>query len=284
MLERLCRIQCFILVFLMSGCTSMEAVQKFALYSQSTIETVRPVAKDFYASCTRANSFKPLASHSKCKTEQEASKAIQMIAGVIDEYSVALGALASDELVDYEKDVDAMTKEINGLKVSGLDEKKVDAVGSVAQLISKAATSGYQQQQISKFLKQDDVSVANVTETLADLIEKNYSTAIDMEITAWEDGYRRVEKIERTERPLEWEMYSKVQWKDRADLEAKKNAAKSLAKNIREIGTTHEKLKKDAEKLTSKEVAAFVQTYIKNAKPVIKEVQEAFKTTKEDKQ
>jgi rubrerythrin len=256
----------------------MEAVQKYASYSQSTIESVKPVAKDFYASCTRTNSFKPLNSHSDCKTEQEASKAILTVSNVLDEYAVALGALAADELVSYDTDIDAMTTEIKGLKVKGLEENKVDAVGSLAKLISKAATSAYQQQQVGNFIRESDTSITTVTETLSSIIEKNYSTAIEMEISAWEDGYKRVERAARTEKPLEWEAYSKAQWKDRAELDAKLNAVKDLAKNIREIGSTHTKLKKDAEKLTGKEVAAFVRSFVEEAKPVIKEVQDAFLT------
>lgn len=273
-----CRTQGIILALFMSGCTSMEAVQKYASYSQSTIESVKPVAKDFYDSCTRTNSFKPLDSHSECKTEQEASKAILMVSNVLDEYAAALGALAADELVSYDTDVDAMTKEIKGLKVQGLEEDKVDAVGSLAKLISKAATSAYQQRQVSSFIRESDTSITTVTETLANIIEKNYSHAIDMEISAWRDGYKRVERAARTEKSLEWEAYSKAQWKDRAELEAKLHAVKNLAKSIREIGSTHVKLKEDAEKLTSKEVFAFVRSFIKETKPVIKEVQDAFLT------
>lgn len=273
-----CRTQCIILALLMSGCTSMEAVQKYASYSQSTIESVKPVAKDFYASCTRTNSFKPLDSHSECKTEQEVSKAILMVSNVLDEYAMALGALAADELVSYDNDIDAMTKEIKGLKVQGLEEGKIDAVGSLAKFISKAATSAYQQQQVGRFIRESDTSITIVTETLANIIEKNYSHAIDMEISAWREGYKRVERAVRTEKPLEWEAYSKAQWKDRAELDAKLNAVKNLAKSIREIGSTHVKLKEDAEKLTSKEVFAFVRSYIKETKPVIKEVQDAFLT------
>ncbi|MGD0821922.1 MAG: hypothetical protein ABSA71_14390 [Desulfomonilia bacterium] len=273
-----CLTQSIILILFMSGCTSMEAVQKYASYSQSTIESVKPVAKDFYASCTRTNSFKPLNSHSDCKTEQEASKAILTVSNVLDEYAVALGALAADELVSYDTDIDAMTTEIKGLKVKGLEENKVDAVGSLAKLISKAATSAYQQQQVGNFIRESDTSITTVTETLSSIIEKNYSTAIEMEISAWEDGYKRVERAARTEKPLEWEAYSKAQWKDRAELDAKLNAVKDLAKNIREIGSTHTKLKKDAEKLTGKEVAAFVRSFVEEAKPVIKEVQDAFLT------
>lgn len=267
-----------IIVLLLSGCASMEAVQKYASSTQSTIESVKPVAKDFYASCRRTNSFKPLSSHSECETEQKASKAILQVANVLDEYAVALGSLAADELVSYDTDINVMTKEIKDLKVKGLEDDKVDAIGGLAKFIAKAATTAYQQKQVAQFIKESNDSVMNVSKALADIIEENYSQAITLEISAWEDRYKIVEKVARTEKPLEWETYSKAQWKDRVELEAKLNAVKNLSKNIREIGATHAKLKKDADKLTSKEVAAFVQNFIKEAKPVIKEIQDTFLT------
>lgn len=261
---------------LLTGCASMEAVQKYAEYSQSTIESVRPVAQDFQASCMRANSAKPFAYYSKCSNEQDASKATLIVSNVLADYGAALGALAADELVNYDKDIDGLTGEIKKLKVSGIDDGKVDAIESLAKCVAKAATSSYQQKQVKKFLKESNSSLVSVADTLADTIEKNYSQAIDLEITAWEDSYQRVEKIAKNDNPLEWESYSKAQWKTRAELTEKLKAAKNLSESIKKIGVTHTKLKEDANDLTSQEVAALVRSFVNDATPVIKETKKAF--------
>lgn len=265
-----------ILVSLLSGCMSLKAVQKYATYSQATLENVQPVAKDFYESCTRANSFKPINSHSGCKTEQEASKAILMISNVLKKYTVSLGALAADEIINYDTNIDEMTTELKVLKVNGLEDAKVDAVGSLAKLIAKTATSSYRERRVSNFIIESDESINIVTESLADIIEKNYSNAIDLEISAWKDRYQIVEEVVRNESPLEWDAYSKAQWKDRAELDAKLNAVKDLSESIRKIGSTHSKLKKDAKNLTGKEVAALIRSFVEETKPVIKQLQDAF--------
>lgn len=264
------------IVVLLSSCASMEAIQKYAAYTQSTIEGVRPIAKDFYTSCLRANSYKPFVNYSKCETEAKASKAILKIANVLDDYSIALSALATDEFVNYDTDINALTTEINNLKVSGLDDKKVDAIGSLAKFVAKAATSAYQQKHIARFIKESNESIVEVSNILSDLIEHNYSQVIKLEISAWELAYQGVERVARDKNPLEWESYSWKQWQNRAETEGKLIAAKNLAKSISEIGETHAKLKKDADNLTSKEVINFVQSFIKEVKPVIKEIQEAF--------
>lgn len=262
--------------FLLSGCSSMEAVQKYADYSRSTIESVKPVAEDFQASCLRANSAKPFANYNKCSTEQEASKAILMVSNVLSDYGAALGQLSADELVSYDKDIDGLTGEIKNLKAKGIDDSKVDAIGSLAKFIAKAATSAYQQKQVKKFLNETNDSLINVTTTLADAIDTNYSQAINLEITSWEDSYQRVERVARNNNPLDWESYSKSQWKTRAELSEKLKAAKNLSENIKRIGVTHTKLKNDANDLTSKEVAAIVKSFINDATPVIKEINKTF--------
>jgi hypothetical protein len=258
----------------LSGCVSMQAVKDYSVYSRTTIESVNPVAKDFYGSCVRANSYKPFAVYSKCDSEQEASKAILTVASVLDAYGAALGALASDELVDYSADVTKLTDEVK--KLNAMDASKVDAVGKLSSLIANAATSGYQQKEVVKFIQASDDSVVNISNSLADLIDSHYSQAISLELSAWEDAYKRVERVERDSKPLEWEAYSKAQWQQRSDLHAKLSATKALAKSIRGIGQTHHKLKQDAEKITGKEVYASVRTFVDAAKPVIKDVQEAF--------
>ena len=268
----------FVVVFVMflSACVTLESVQKYGTYTQTTIGIVRPVAQDFSDSCLRTNSYKPYVNYSKCESELQASKAILKIANVLNDYGAALSALASDELVSYDADIDGLTKELKNLNIKNLDNQKVTAVGDLAKFIAKCATSAYQQKQVEKFIKESNDSVKNVTNILADIIEKNYRQAVNEEISAWENDYKRVEKEARDKKPIEWASYSQGQWHNREELEKKLNSTSDLAKSIREIGSTHEKLKNDADSLSSKEVAAYVRNFVNEVKPVIQEMQEAF--------
>lgn len=258
----------------LSGCVSMQAVKDYSTYSRTTIESVTPVAKDFHGSCLRANSYKPFSQYRKCDSEREASKAILSVASVLDAYGAALGALASDELVDYNTDVNKLTDEVK--KLGTIDAQQIDAIGKLSSVLANAATSAYQQKEVVKFIQAGDESVGSVADSLAELVEKHYAQVISLELTAWEDAYKRVERVERECKPLEWEAYSKTQWQQRSDLQTKLSATKALAKSIRGIGQTHHKLKQDAEKITGKEVYASVRTFVDATKPVIKDVQEAF--------
>ncbi len=262
------------LLTILSGCVSMQAVKDYSAYSRTTIESVTPVAKDFYGSCLRANSYKPLAQYSKCDSEQEASRAILGVASVLDAYGTALGALASDELVDYTVNVAELSNQVK--KFKAINDQKIDAIGKLSSLLAKATTGAYQQKEVVKFIQAGDEYVGNVADGLAELIETHYPQAISLEISAWEEAYKRTERIERESKPLEWEAYSKAQWQQRADLQTKLSATEALANSIRAIGQTHHKLKHDAEKITGREVQASVRTFVEATKPVITEVREAF--------
>jgi len=179
----------------------MQAVKDYSSYSHMTIESVNAVAKDFYFSCLRTNSYKPYGSHSECQNEQQASEAILAVAGVLDAYSTALGALASNELIDYTADINKLSDEVK--KLPSLDNEKVNVLGQLAALIAKASTSAYQQKKIVKFVQDGNDAVLAVSKILADLIETNYSNAITLELGAWESDYKRVENTERDSRPLD---------------------------------------------------------------------------------
>ncbi len=265
-----------LVILLQTSCTSMEAVQQYAVSVQATVGEVRPVAGDFYASCLRANQYKPFDFRKECTTEQKASQAIVKVANVLNDYSSALGTLASDGLVQYNEDVSSLTKELKGENVKGLNDEKIDAVGSLANFIATAATKVYQQKQVGKFIKESHNSVAKVSDSLADLLETNYVTAIDLELLAWEFSYLEVEALSRDSNRVAWESYAQTQWELKASLDEKKNAAAALAQTVKQIGVIHEKLKNDASSLDAKEVQALVKNFIREVKPVIKEVQTAF--------
>ena len=260
---------------LLPGCVSMKAVQDYAVASHKTLEGVQSVAKDYSASCLRANRYRPLSEHSKCVDEKAAAKGLQSAAAVLDAYVVALGALAADDLVHYDTEIGALAGEV---KKSGIitNSAQVDAFASLAAFIAKAATSAYQQKQVAKYVTLADAAVGTASKALADAISTNYPARIDNELVFWTQSYTRVETAERIKHPLDWEAYASTQWQVRTDLEAKAAAAMALTKSVDAIGKTHAELKKDAEHLSGKELLAAVSSFVATAQPVLKDVQEAF--------
>lgn len=260
---------------LLPGCVSMKAVQDYAVASHKSLEGVQAVAKDYSASCLRANRYRTLAEFNECEDEQAAAQGLQAAATVLDAYVEALGALAADEQASYDKEIGALAGEIKKSKIIK-DDAQIDAFASVVGFIANAANSAYQQKQTAKYLTQANGAVGTASKALADAISTNYPARIKNELKYWLQSYARLEEALRIKHPLDWEAYAAAQWQVRTELEAKAAAAKALAKSVEAIGTTHAKLMKDAEQLSGKEVFAAVRTYVASAQPVLKDVQEAF--------
>ncbi|MDF3928132.1 hypothetical protein R6U79_12050 [Pseudomonas putida] len=264
----------FSMTCMATGCVSMDAVQEYTTNSKDTLASTNLLAKDFYNSCTRSNSYKPFMSRSHCDEERKASESIIKVSAVLDAYSTALGAISSDELVDYNADTQKLTRELKSL--NKVDPNKIDSTGKLSAVIAKAATDAYRQKNTAELIKMSDSSVGEVADALADLIEQNYQEAITLELDAWEKSFKRIEKSERDKNPLTWETYSESQWQYRSNLQSKLSSSKVLSNSIRSIGATHHKLKTDAENLTGAEVHAAVRSFINEARPAIKDVQSAF--------
>ncbi|PWK42368.1 hypothetical protein [Pseudomonas sp. OV226] len=263
-----------VLISLTSGCVSLDSVKNYASYSKLTVESTRPIAQDYFDSCMRANNYKPYSHASNCQSERATSNAISEIAEVLAAYSDSLGALASDELVSYDDNLNEVASELK--KIKGASPEKVDAIKTLSAKIASATTNAYRQKQIVKYISESNDAVVSVSDTLASVIEQNYSFAISLEIDAWSDSYRKVEIVERDAHPLAWDAFATSKWQERENLEKKQSAATALADSIRKIGSTHAKLKKDAEHITGDEVYASVRSFISDVKPAINQVKAAY--------
>ena len=267
-------------VFLLScgacGCVSTQAVQQYAAYSRTMIDQVQPVAADFYDSCVRSNQYRPFENRSQCTSEKAAAAGIGNVALVLDRYNSALGALAADSKVAFDKELDGLAAEIGTLPI-GVNKTQIDAVGSIAKLLANAAASGYQKHEVAKFVRQANTSVFVVADALASMIEKNYDLAISNELLAWESSFRTAEKTSKDLHSPTWNSYADAQWQQRAGLEKKLEASKMLAAALRRIGATHQQLSDDADKLSSAEIAAAVTAFYDKAKPVLAQSRAAFK-------
>lgn len=262
------------LVLLLSGCVSLQAVQDYSASSHQTLENVKPIAKDFYGSCLRSNSYKPLSQKGDCEKERSSSKAVEGVLSALDAYVVALGAMASGEVANFDLALSQVADAVN--RGDALDKNKVDSITKLSALIAGTATRAYQQKKVVEFIRTSNDSVTAVSEMLAELLKENYVQSINMELTAWQTSYRGVEKAQRGSSVLEWQDYSRKQWEINAQLESRKTVAMEMAISIRDIGKMHSKLEADAEQLDADEVIAAVRGFVVTAKPVIADVQQAF--------
>lgn len=259
-----------------SACTSLEDVSRYAKTSHATLDTLDPIGKDFYHSCTRSNSYKPIESYSQCKSEKELSTAIVAVTTVLDNYMQAMAALTADTVSNYTDQFKESAQGIKDLKLKEFDDKKVDAVGKIASWTASMATQHYQRKTVKDTIQNNNGVIVETVNGLADVLAKHYTKAITSELDAWQQNYRNAESKTRESKPMEWDIYAKEQWTYRGELEEKLALSSKLAQSLRLIGSTHQQLNQQAETLTSAKVYEAVQNFIQTVAPVIKDTREAF--------
>lgn len=273
--KKICLFPLIVSLMLLSSCTSLQSIHKYGTFIHKTVAEAKPVAEDFYTSCMRIHVYRDCWKPEDCETEKQASKAILTVAKVLDAYGAALSTLSSDQLGNYDVETKNLTNEINNLKSEKINKARVQLIGKLANLVADAATKGYQQKQLTIFISDCNDAVMSVSNTLADLIGTHYIKAIEIEMEEWRNTCREAEHAKENNY-FEWVAFSKEQFQYLIKLQAKADSAENLAKNIRNIGKTHAKLKQNLNNLSGKEVAEAVKYLLSQATPAIHEIETAF--------
>lgn len=262
---------------LLTGCVTLQAVSDYSATSRKTLESVQTVGRDYAASCLRMQQYNAISEHgpAMCAKEKMAAKGIADAAQALDAYMSGLAALAADETVGYDAQIDGLVTSIKNANI--MQNRQVEAFGGLAKLLSKAMLDGYKQKQLRTYLDKADPDVSIASKALSDVVGKLYALYIKAELEKWDIEYTDLERSQKKLKPLEWQIYADRKWPERVELEAKIAAADSLAKSVLAIGTAHAELRMNADKLDAKELSALIKAYVDAALPVIKEVKEAFK-------
>ena len=147
------------LALLLTGCVSMQAVSDYSTVSRKTLEGVQTVGRDYSASCLRMDQYKPRTNDKGiCAKEKTAGKGISNAALALNAYVSGLGALATDDTVAYNTQIDGLASSV---KTSGImPSNQADAFGGLAKLLSRALLDGYKQKQIRLYIDRADPDVA----------------------------------------------------------------------------------------------------------------------------
>ena len=285
-----------VVLLLSSGCGSLEAVRDYSGSVQTTVQNVKPVARDFYDSCKRTQRYrtfspddmtyreKPLTLSddedadlaNACEKEWAASKAIGNLATVLEEYAAALGALAADNLAEHDAELNTVADELKGTEIKGLDDQKIQSVSSLATKVSNAVVGRYQKRQVKKFIHESHPSVVSVSNALADVLEANYLFALDIESAARTRTLKKAALMAEEENLLGFVSYVHQEMENQEEFWEKKEAVSELIPRVRKIGETHAELKESSSELDGEKVQALAAGFKKTVIPVVKKVQEAF--------
>lgn len=263
-----------LLTLTLTACTNLSSVKQYSETANNSLAQIPTVFNDFSGSCERRAEYAPKDHKPDCSDLKDTEKPLREVVSVLQTYIKSLGTLADDKKVTFSKDIDGLEKELKGL--DKLDSDQVAAVSTVAKYLSKLASDGYRRNVVKTTLKDNDTQVKTIVTALSDIIQQDYDALLELEKRAAIKYYRGIQaKYGKTE-PLAVMIKMEQQQVKLAEIQKRVKAIKPLTQLLDQVQQGHHQLTIQSDKLDSKEVVELVKRFVKDSKPVIKLIKDAY--------
>lgn len=264
------------LVFL-AACADLKLIRKFADTSADSAGYTS-LSADYPKSIERQKRYQEEKHHAQLDKEfqkrKEQQPALLGLHKGVKEYMSALGALASDELVSYDKSLDSLAGDIKKTKL--IDEAKADAFAALTKLITKAATDMYRQRKLKQLIADSNRDFQIVIGAMSDIVGQDFVSSLDNESVAVDKYYKEIVTIADKAPPQQAAVeLVKETWREKKDeLEAKKQACGLYVKTLKKIGEGHQLLFDNQDKLSSKQLLDSINSYSKDVSELYKKIKD----------
>ncbi len=277
------------IVLFVSDCADLKAVRKFSDDTTTLTGAVALLIQDSPESCRRRLAgdtvIRNLAGPDQERAKQACDEVAKAVAAIADlnnvtlAYAKALGALADDKLAVYSADLRAVKASAALLKDGAdkpyIDKSKLDAAGSLADLILKAFTEGYRQREIAKMLTKHD-DLAKQADFLKRFISRGYVQFLTNEEGNLESTSDYLTKTYGKTEPLRARELKRDLGQLQQKLADRKKGAQGTLKALDDMVAAHQKLREDVDNLSPKELLDLLDNYGKSISDVRKSLQAAF--------
>jgi hypothetical protein len=260
-----------LIAVLVCGCANLSAVREFADISASTAEHTQ-LTKEYVHWPLAQKRFQPTSEHEKleriAKQRESQEKTLLLRHSLIEEYMFALGRLAHDEAVTYDREVESLGKEAKGAKF--IDGKEEAAFTAVAALILRAATDVWRQAKLKMFVRMSNPDIKVVIGGLKQIVDEGFLGDLEDEKEAVRKYYQRI-VLESSDKAG---IAALNEWRE-AKLESiakRQKAIEAYSLSLQKISDAHQKLN-DAvlvDSLTSKEFLGQMSRYAKEIRKAYK--------------
>ena len=277
----------FPLALLLISCgANFKNVQEFALTSAVVKESSKSMAKDIYQSCIRRAKYSTSklfpdtvgipeieAKEKECSKYQEAAKVVNDVNSVLIDYMVALGKLASDDTVSFEKNLAALEASLKNFNTTlssvsssgGLKEEEINAGLKIAKFIFNQLTTQFRQENLKEAIVCANQPVQEYTPGLNSIAKDFYHDGILQSEGVTLDRYYRKYAPTPEQRTQLVALYTLEQDYLTAvnTLDERKEAANAYVEILQTTAKTHQKLFDEFNHtaMNAKEVEIFCQDY-----------------------
>lgn len=252
-------------LLVLGGCTDLTAVQKFAAISADSAAYTGLVG-EYVAIQQQIARYAPREKARREAEEKSKARAAQVpellaLHSTVTEYMQALGALAADDLVNYDEQIDGLGAQVASAKFASQDT--ADAAGKVAKLIARAATDAWRRGEIRNLIGASNEPlqvVVGAMRTSVDglLVEQKNE---DDQISSYFETTRRNSSDRAGKAALaEWRIQRT------AEVTKRRKAAVDYKKILDDIGNGHQELYDHRNDLEAEALVKNLERYTKELK------------------
>jgi hypothetical protein len=268
----------------LSGCVDFGAVKDFAALSRQASTGYAAIVDDMYRSCLRSAEFDPPDNgdtpEKHCADWKDAQPGLVHAESVLQDYLVAVGKLAGDEIISYDRSLAPLRQQLDSVKLSGksvFDSTQVDAITGLGEFLLKAATDGYRRRQLERTFTGQNKNIQTVTLALKNIVGHDYEERLDNETIAVQAFQARVRRaFAGGKESLAIEMGTRQVQEHLWDIDRKKQAAASYLKTLDLIAKGHQELFDHRKSLGSKNLAKLLWDDTSQLLPFVQSIQRAF--------
>ena len=266
----------FVFAPLLVGCSSLEPVAEFGK-NASAIASYPDVADDYPSILQRQRLYgdkSQAVSDEKIAARKRDAKRLRDAQKVLEAYARALGALAANDLISYDKEIDALNESIVGAKFATSDQTEIYA--KVAKFGFQFVTDIYRREKIGKLITTYNPAIQKATRNLITIVNDGYLTALNDErvyfdkyvsgpanaITGSQENQEKFEGLQG--------IIGVVAQTQDDVLDKKKQNAQALVKGMRAFAQGHQQLADNINKVSFKETVSVARDYAKQLRDILK--------------
>jgi len=256
-------------VLMAGGCVDLSAVRDFAETSYRTADYTQLV-DGYIAAPGQLKRYAPDARKPAFDDEQRARQGqrqgLLALHARVQDYMAALGSLASDGAVDFDKHYAKLEQAI--ADASFASSPQAAAARQLGDVLTKAATDGWRRRKIAALIEEANEPLQTVLSSLQRIVTKGFAEDLNQEEQTLDHYYAGL-KQQSADRAA---LAAVDEWRETrlATLEHNERLVDTYAKALQAIKEGHQKLYDDRERLATKEVAALVRGYVTELKTLEK--------------
>lgn len=258
------------LTLILTSCSDLKPVADFGK-NASAVAGYPEVAKDYPASLQRQRSYGQTGSSvsdEQIAQRMKDAKRLRDAQGVLEAYARALGSLASDDLISYDKEIDALNKSLIDGKFA--TSTQTDRYAKTAKFALTFVTDIYRRAKIKEIIVTYNPSVQKASAQLVQIVENGYLTGLSAEQVMFSQLV--ASRARKSTEELEGmpQLISVLAEDREQSFKTKEANAKALAKGIRTFAQGHGDLTKSIGKVDFRQTVAIARKYADQLSDVVK--------------